>query len=258
MTNPTDGSAPSFCSPPRAAVAASVVGCPAVAQGRGPHIVDYRRRFCRRELRARTQAPRSAAASHARSSRMPSTPPAAEQCGDRRLARFAAQQFGYDALQRCRRRAVHASRRGCRCAGANRDAQRRREAVLRAAGGRAGHRFPLGRDAGLRRGGEPKPCRMSGPDGAQVAAAAPATRGDGRRRRRRHFGAGQSGALPARALRARQHDRALSQDQEAALESASCSTPRTASPCRSCSRMRGRSFIPGMIEWVGRLGRRQR
>ena len=49
-------------------------------------------------------------------------------------------------------------------------------------------------------------------------AAAPPARSDGGRRHGGDLVAGQSGALPARALRARQPDRALSQDQEAALQ----------------------------------------
>ena len=54
--------------------------------------------------------------------------------------------------------------------------------------------------------------------GRADAAAAPPARGDGRRRARRHLGAGQSVPLPARALRARQPDRALSEDEEAEVQ----------------------------------------
>ena len=54
--------------------------------------------------------------------------------------------------------------------------------------------------------------------GEQTAAAAPPARGHGRRRPRRDLGAGQSVPLPARPLRARQPDRALPEDEEAAVE----------------------------------------
>ena len=55
-------------------------------------------------------------------------------------------------------------------------------------------------------------------DGARGRAAAPPARSHGGRRHGGDLVAGQSGALPARALRARQPDRPLSQDQKAALE----------------------------------------
>ena len=51
-------------------------------------------------------------------------------------------------------------------------------------------------------------------------------------------------ALPARAVRTRQPDRALSQDAKSRAPKCSFSTPRTPSPSSGCSKMPGRSFIP--------------
>ena len=79
------------------------------------------------------------------------------------------------------------------------------------------------------------------------AAAAPPARGHGGRRRGRHLRAGQSVPLSARPLRARQPDRALPQDQEAALE-----TDRA----RRQGHLLQAAAVPGGVE--GALSRRAR
>ena len=56
--------------------------------------------------------------------------------------------------------------------------------------------------------------------------------------------------LPAGALRARQPDRALAQDQEAEVEGADPRRQGRASPSSTCSRRPGPQLYPGMIEWV--------
>ena len=57
-------------------------------------------------------------------------------------------------------------------------------------------------------------------------------------------------SLPARRLRARQPDRALSQGQEAEVEAADPRRQGRASPSSACSRRPGPQLYPGLIEWV--------
>jgi len=93
----------------------------------------------------------------------------------------------------------------------------RHRGAVRPADRVARHRLPLGRDRRLRRGGgrEDAAC-LEGR--AADRAAAPAARGDARRRHRDHRRARQSVPLPARAVRAHLDDRALPQDREAEVE----------------------------------------
>ena len=79
--------------------------------------------------------------------------------------------------------------------------------------------------------------------GEQTLLLRASARGDDRWRRRDHCGAGQPVSLSARPLRAREPDRLLPQDEEAALEAARSSMPRTGSPSSDCSRRPGASSI---------------
>ena len=178
----------------------------------------HRRRLRRRELRARVAQGRSAHRRDAGRSQCDLHGAASQQRGDRRAGRAQppAVRLRQDQERRRQCRAVGRDRR--RSGKADGDARRRHEAQLRAAGGLARHRFPRRRDPGLRPGG----------DGGHAAglqrrragcAAAAATRSHGGRRHRRDLVAGQSGALPAGALRARQPDRALSENKKAEIQS---------------------------------------
>ncbi len=136
-----------------------------------------------------------------------------------------------------------AERDPCRSAGKAGDARRRHHARLRPAGAGAGHRPALRRPARLQRGSGARRLPHAWKAGEQTTLLRRQLEAMERRRHRRHRRARQSVPLPARALRARQPDRALPEDAEAAAQSCSSSTPRTRSRSRSCFRMPGRRSI---------------
>ena len=86
--------------------------------------------------------------------------------------------------------------------------------------------------------------------GPQTAAAAPPARGDGGWRAGRDLGARHALSLPARPLRARQPDRALSQDHQAEVEGADPRRQGRLFQAAACSRRHGPRSIPACIERV--------
>ena len=200
-----------------AGAAASLFPSPLLSQGAAPRVVVIGGGFggasCARALR---QADPRIAVTLVEANAVYTAPPmsSAAIAG---LYPLKHQQFGYDDDQARRRHRCAVGRDRHRSADALGDARRRLEARLRPAGAVARHRFPLGRHPRLR------PRRRAGHAACLERrragrAAAPPARGHGRRRHGGDLVAGQSGALPAGALRAREPDRALPQDQEAALE----------------------------------------
>ena len=194
--------------------------CPVAAVGAG----DARASWCRRRLRRRHLRARMLKRRPGLDVTLVEPNPTFIACPFSNavlagLREISQQQFGYEASRPAASRVAATTRdRGrCRRQGTVTLA-RRHEARLRPAGAGARHRHAVGRAARLRRGGGRERCRMPGRPArrplllrSQLQAMEDGgTGGD--------VGAGQSVPLPARALRARQPDRALAEDPQAALQ----------------------------------------
>ena len=220
---------------------------PRPSQGRG-----HRRRLRGRHLRPRTEAPRPRRhPGRAQPTYIACPFSNAVIAG---LRPIDGQQFGYDAVQA--EGIALAAQRAARvdASPAGRSPTARSSPTTgwcsRPASTCASTRCP----ATTRR--RPRPCRMPGRPGRRPRSSGASSR-PWRTAASSSCRSRQSLPLPARPLRAGEPDRPLPQDPQAALEDPRSSTPRTASPSRACSRRRGRSSIPALIEWVGAVRGRQ-